>query len=486
MGRRSGGPAVTFSDRHPKTGSMQHVLTLAVFLVALAAIPQNALARDAAKAPLPAQFKLANGMDVIVVEDRRAPVVTHMVWYKAGSADEVAGKSGIAHFLEHLMFKGTKANPKGAIDRIIARAGGVHNAFTSLDVTVYHQQVPKAQLGLMMSLEADRLANLTLEEKDVLSERDVILEERNQSVDSQPDAILSEQVSAALYTNHRYGVPVLGWRHEMEGLTRADALDFYQRYYTPNNVILVVAGDVAAGEVKALAEKHYGALRPRPVPPRIRAAEPAPLTARRVSLADARVTQPQWSRSYLATSYRLAKAKAETVDEAHALDLFAQILGGGSSSLLYRSLVQDQKLAVSVSASSYAGSIDEGSFGISATPAPGVRLARLEAAIDLLIQKTLREGVAEADMVRAKTRFISDTIFGRDDQSTQAQAYGYGVASGLTLEDVADWPDRIRAITKDQVDAAARKYLTPERSVTALLEPAAAKQSAPEPSKGGR
>jgi zinc protease len=226
-------------------------------------------------APSISSFNLANGMQVVVIPDHRTPVVTHMVWYKNGSADDPPGKSGIAHFLEHLMFKGTETRPKGMFSNLVSELGGQENAFTSFDYTAYFQKVAKEHLGTMMSFEADRMKNLVLSDEDVLPERDVVLEERRMRTDSDPGAQLSESLGRTLYVNHPYGLPIIGWQHEIEGLNREDALAYYRRFYTPENAILVVAGDVTEAAVRSLAEETYGRIAARgEAPRRNRTAEP--------------------------------------------------------------------------------------------------------------------------------------------------------------------------------------------------------------------
>jgi zinc protease len=308
--------------------SIRAVLVIAVLTVL--ALP----ARDARAAQV-TQFALANGMTVVVIPDRRTPVVTHMIWYRVGAADEPAGKSGIAHFLEHLMFKGTAKNPAGRFSQRLAAIGGQENAFTSNDYTGYFQRTAREHLGELMDFEADRMTGLVLSDEIIKSERDVILEERNQRIENEPGARLSEQVSAAQYLNHPYHKPIIGWRHEMETLNREDALTFYRRFYAPQNAVLVVAGDVTPDEVRTLAEKTYGQIhRIGVAEARQRPQEPPQIAERRVIFADPRVTQPSFQRSYLVPSHATAKG-----GEDHALDLMAHILGGGSNSRLYRALV---------------------------------------------------------------------------------------------------------------------------------------------------
>ena len=274
---------------------------------------------------------LDNGMQIVVIPDRRAPVVTHMVWYKVGSADEERGKSGIAHFLEHLMFKGTAKYKAGEFSRAVSEIGGNENAFTSSDYTAYYQQVTPEALPRMMEFEADRMRGLVLTDEVVAPERDVVIEERRQRVENNPGAVLAEEIDATLYQNHPYGVPVIGWMQEIEQLDRDDAFAFYDRYYAPNNAILVVAGDVDAAEVRTLAEATYGKVPRGPdLPPRVRAQEPEQNTRRTVSMTDPRVTLPSFQMSFLTPSY----ASADD-GEAEALDLMSEILGGGIRSRLY-------------------------------------------------------------------------------------------------------------------------------------------------------
>jgi zinc protease len=411
-------------------------------------------------------FTLANGMDVVVVPDHRAPVVTHMVWYRVGSADEQRGKSGIAHFLEHLMFKGTKAHPAGEFSNTVSELGGQENAFTSYDYTAYFQRVPKEALKTMMEFEADRMTGLVLTDDVVLPERDVILEERRSRTDSDPAAQLSEAVSATLWMNHPYGLPIIGWSHEIASLTREDALAFYEKYYTPNNAILVVAGDIDAAEVKKLAGETYGKVKRRADPPkRLRPREPVQVAARRVALADARVRQPSVSRVYLAPSYRTAEGA-----DAYALDVLAVIFGGGSTSRLYRSLVVDKGIAAG--AGSYYGgsSLDDSRFVIYASPRPDHTLAELEAALDAEVAKLIDGGVNTDELERAKTRLIADTVYDLDSQASLARTFGSALTTGMEIKDVLDWPERIRAVTADEVIAAAKKVLLIRQSVTGLLE----------------
>ncbi|GAU81077.1 pitrilysin family protein [Bosea sp. BIWAKO-01] len=414
-------------------------------------------------------FRLANGLDVVVVPDRRAPVVTHMVWYRNGSADDPAGKSGIAHFLEHLMFKGTARWPAGEFSKIVAGYGGQENAFTSFDYTAYFQRVPKEHLRAMMDYEADRMTGLAFDESVVAPERDVVLEERRMRVDADPAAQLGEEFSSALFVHHPYGTPIIGWEHEIEGLTRDDAFTYYQRFYTPENAILVVAGDTDLDEVRTLAEATYGQIAARgQAPVRKRPAEPAPRAARRVSLSDPRVRQPSLRRGWLTPTYLSGDRS-----EAFALELVADILGGGTTSRLYRQLCVEQELAAGASAYFMGSMVDRAAFQMSTSPRPGIDMAALEAGLDKALATFLADGPSEIELSRARTRLVAETIFARDSQSSLARIFGASLAVGETVEDVLAWPERIEAVTREAVIEAARRYLRPDRSVTGLLLPAA-------------
>jgi zinc protease len=417
-------------------------------------------------------FTLANGLDLVVIPDRRTPVVTHMIWYKVGSADETAGKSGIAHFLEHLMFKGTAKHPAGQFSRTVSKLGGQENAFTSTDYTGYFQRTSREYLPTLMEFEADRMTGLVLSDEVVLPELQVVLEEQNTRVANNPGARLGEQVVAALYLNHPYGRPVIGWRHEIEQLNREDALAFYRRFYTPNNAVVVVAGDVTAAEVKTLAESTYGKVKPLgPVGARLRPKEPIPQAVRHVTLADPRVAQPSLQRSYLVPSYATAQP-----GEAEALDVLAHVLGSGSTSRLYRTLVVEKDIATSAGAWYQGSALDLSRLGVYATPKPGVTLPQLEDAMDAAIAVIADEGISASELERAKTRMIADVVYDQDNQATLARWYGTALTTGMSVESVRTWPDRIRTVTADAVRAAARQFLDKRRSVTGYLIKEAARQ----------
>jgi zinc protease len=407
-------------------------------------------------------FALPNGLQIVVVPDHRMPVVTHMVWFRAGSADEAQGKSGIAHFLEHLMFKGTKKIPPGEYSKIVARNGGQDNAFTNLDFTAYFERVSRDRLELVMGMNADRLANLQLTDKIVQPELQVILEERRQRVENNPGALLAEEMDAALYKNSRYGIPVIGWFHEMQGLTTADALDWWTHHYAPNNAILVVAGDITAKELRPLAERAYGRVKARAVPARGRVTEPAQSAARRVTVSDARAEQDEFERVYHAPNESDPQLSV-------ALDVLSELLGGSATSRLNKTLVVERAIAAGASSSYASTRVEEGEFRVSATPRPGVSLAALEAGIDGVIAKLLKDGVTADEVRGAKFNLIAEAAYARDSSEDLAGLFGQTLAVGETIEDVTQWPARIAAVTPERVMEAAKGVFKLDQSVTGLL-----------------
>jgi zinc protease len=410
-------------------------------------------------------FTLGNGLEVVVIPDHRTPVVTHMVWYKVGSADETAGKSGLAHFLEHLMFKGTNKNPLGRYSQTVATIGGQENAFTTDDYTAYYQRVPRERLKTLMEFESDRMTGLVLTDEVVKPELQVVLEEQNMRVANNPGARLGEAMEAALYLNHPYGRPVIGWRHEIEKLDREGALAFYRRFYTPNNAVLVVAGDVTAEEVKTLAEATYGKVeRVAQIAARERPKEPVQEAARTVTLADPRVTQSSLRRIYLAPSSTTAEP-----GESEALDVLSSILGSGSNSRLYQALVIDKDIALNVGAGYDGTALDYSPFQVSVTPKPGTTLPQIEAAMDAVLAEVIDKGVTAEELARSKNGLIASAAYAQDNQTTLARWFGAALTTGLTVEQVLSWPERIGRVTPDSVRAAARRYLDKRRSVTGYL-----------------
>ncbi|WP_051955847.1 M16 family metallopeptidase [Beijerinckia mobilis] len=432
-----------------------------------AGLTPSAATPSKAGGPNISQARLANGLDIVVIPDHRAPVITHMVWYRNGSADDPLGKSGIAHFLEHLMFKGTRNHKQGEFSELIADFGGQENAFTSNDYTAYFQRVAREHLRVCMEYEADRMKNLVLSDEVVAPEREVVMEERRMRTDSDPSDLLNEAVQAALYTHHPYGKPIIGWSHEIESLDRQDALAYYDRFYTPENAILVVAGDVEADEVLALATEVYGGIATHGAPPRrSRPREPEPRAHRVVKMVDEKVEQPTHQGVFLVPSYKTAAP-----GEAEALEVLGHLLGAGPTSLLFKTLVVKDKVAVAAGAYYQGTAVDQTRFYVYGIPAPGISLEDIDAAIDAVVAKVSAEGVSEADLNRAKTRLVAEATYAQDNQSTLARWYGSSLSVGLTLEDIAQWPSRIEAVSAEDVKKATR-WLAKHRGVTGFLLPA--------------
>ena len=448
----------------------------ALLIALMALLPAAAIAQEAPDTDIDqvTSYTLDNGLKLVVIEDHRAPVVTHMVWYRAGSADEPPGSSGVAHFLEHLLFKGTDTLAPGEFSATVAKQGGNDNAFTSYDFTAYFQRVAADRLDLMMQMEADRMVNLRLDEENVATERNVIIEERNMRVENDPGSLFREQLNAAQYLNHRYGTPVIGWQHELPQLTLEDAVSFYSTYYAPNDAIVVVAGDVVPEDVLAMAQEHYGAVPANPdLPQRMRPEEPRQMAARRLVMEDPRVAQPYLTRSYLAP-----ERDSGDQAEAAALTVLAEILGGGTTSLMAEKLQFDAQIAVQSAAWYDAVSLDDTNFTLIVVPVPGVTLPEAEAAMDGVLQGFLETGVDEDQLERIKMQVRAAQIYSRDDVNGLANRYGAALASGLTIEDVQDWPSALQAVTAEDVMKAARDVFQLKNSVTGYLTAPAAVQNA--------
>jgi zinc protease len=437
-------------------------------LIAVAVVAFAGLSAARATVFNPSTITLANGLQVVVIENHRAPVVTHMVWYRVGAADEVPGKTGIAHFLEHLMFKGTKTVPPSGFSQIVARLGGSENAFTTEDYTAYFQSVAVEHLEEMMKLEADRMVNLVLTDDVVMPERDVILEERRQRIDNDPGAQMMEMTRAALFLNHPYRMPTIGWENEMRGLTTADAIAWHQKWYQPGNAIVVISGDVTMDQVRPLAEKYYGVLPATVAPVRARPDEPAQFAPRRLTKEDPRVQLASWTRLYQAPSYhRGAK------EHAYALEVLAELLGGGTSSRLYRSLVVEQKVATGAGSGYDGDNLDLSTFSLYASAQSGGGVDAIEPAMDAEIARLLKDGVTEDEVARAKKSLQAEAVKARDSLSGPARLVGAALATGSTIEDIEAWPDRIGAVTVADVNAAARAVFDIDYSVTSILLPKA-------------
>jgi len=438
---------------------------LAAVILPFAAVPANA--NEAVS-----HFTLENGMNVVVVEDHRAPVVQQMVWYRAGSADEPKGASGVAHFLEHLLFKATEKMESGEFSATVAANGGRDNAFTSYDYTAYFQRVAADRLELMMRMESDRMRNIRLTPENIRTERDVILEERNQRTENNPSALFNEQMNAAQYLNHRYGVPVIGWKHEMQTLDLDDALGFYETYYSPNNAILVVSGDVEPKAVLTLAEKYYGVIPANPdLPDRLRTEEPPQTAERRLTFRDPRVAQPYVSRSYLAP-----ERDPGAQEKAAALTILAEILGGGTTSFLAEKMQFDTQVATYTAAYYRGSSIDDTTFNFIVVPADDVTLQQAEDALDAALADFVSTGVDVAQLDRIKLQIRAAQIYARDDADSVANRYGQALAMGMTVQDVQRWPDVLEAVTAGDIMQAASEVLDRRASVTGWLMKAEAAQ----------
>ncbi|PYG30503.1 zinc protease [Pelagimonas varians] len=432
---------------------------------AMALIPPAAFASQGGSQDQVTTYALENGLEVVVIEDHRSSAVVHMLWYRAGSADEPRGTSGIAHFLEHLLFKATDKLESGEFSKVVAANGGSDNAFTSYDYTGYFQRVAADRLPLMMEMEADRMVNIRLTEDDILTEREVIIEERNQRTENDPGSLLREQRQAAMYLNHPYGTPIIGWRHEMEELSLEDAMGYYRQYYAPNNAILIVAGDVEPEEVLALAKEHYGPVPANPdLKDRVRPSEPRHMAERRMIFRDARVAQPYVMRTYLAP-----ERDSGAQEKAAALTILAELLAGGQTSVLTRKLQFETQQAVYSSAFYSGTSLDDTTFGLIIVPAQGVSLEEGEAALDAAVSEFLEEGVDEEQLARIKFQMKAQQIYARDNTNQLARRYGGALTSGLTVADVQAWPEILQSVTPEDVIAAAHEVFNLKKSVTGYL-----------------
>jgi len=435
---------------------------LAMSLAALAL----ALACSQASAADAQERVLGNGMKVIVKEDHRSPTVVSMIWYRAGSMDEVSGTTGVAHVLEHMMFKGTKKVPAGEFSRIIARAGGRDNAFTSRDYTGYHQQLHKSGLALAIELEADRMANLALSKDEFEREIRVVMEERRMRTDDEAHSQLSEQLMATVYLTHPYRTPVVGWMNDLTNMSVNDAKAWYDTWYVPNNAILVVAGDVAAEEVFRLAEKHFGPIPSRALPERKRAIEPQQTGMRRITVK-APAELP-----YLLMAYHVPTLKDSEKDwEPYALVVLNGVLDGYDAARLNRELVKTQRIADSAG-SSY-DSVNRGPalFFFDGVPAAGKTVAEVEQALRDQIRRIVDEGISEQELNRVKAQVTSAQVFSQDSVYFQAMRIGRLEASGLSHNAIDLQVRKLKEITAEQVREVARRYLTDDNLTVGILDP---------------
>jgi zinc protease len=450
--------------RSPRCRTARATLLLAIAAI-FAALPS--VSPQAAPQRRASEFTLANGMQVVVIPDTRSPVVTHVVWYKVGGADNAPGQSGLAHFLEHLMFRSTKKLKSGELARTVSRLGGRDNAVTSHDATYYFQRLPKEHLKTAMGMEADRMRNLNLNDAEVAAERDVVLQERRSVVDSKPLAILDELINANLYLNHPYRTPVIGWEHEIKTLDRQKAVTFYRRFYAPNNAILVVAGDVTPDEVRTLAQDTYGRVQRQPGTFRVaRPAEPRQPGIRRLELRDPRARNIALQRYYATPSYKSAEG-----NDAVALDTLSIILGDGPTSRLYRELVEEKDIAANAGASFSAVALDGGSLTLYAVPGEGTTREALEAALDAAIARFVKDGPTEEELEQAKNAMIASYVYSADNQAGLAQRYGSNLVIGRTIAEIEEWPDQVAKVTAADVKRVAARYLDLQASVTGYLLP---------------
>lgn len=433
-----------------------------VFMI-FAALPSYA--QDSEKIFNAQSFTLDNGLQVVLVENHRAPIVTHMMWYKVGGADDPAGKSGLAHMFEHLMFRGSKNVAPGDFSKRVRALGGEDNAFTSYDYTAYFQNIASEHLEEMMRMEADRMQDLNVQEEEFFSEQKVVMEERRQRTDNDPRSRFYEQLGYNLFPHHPYGIPLIGWMNEIASLTPEDAREFYKKWYAPNNAILVVSGDVTLDALKEMTQKYYGDLTPYPEldQPRVRSEIAEFYGEYDVRYQHERIQQPQIIRMSRVPSIR---------GEKHlgiALQILEDVLGSGSTTRFYKSLVVEQKLASNAGFNVSNASYNEGQIYVYATPLPGVSLDVLNKAIVTELQDILREGVTEEEVQESKDRMVAQAIFARDSVSGPARIIGRGLASGLTLDDIEYWTRDLQEITTVQVNEAARKYLLPDPSQNLII-----------------
>ncbi|MBI3197846.1 MAG: insulinase family protein [Rhodospirillales bacterium] len=413
-------------------------------------------------------FTLTNGLQVVVLPARRAPIVTQMMVYKVGSADESFGRTGVAHFLEHMMLKGTERVASGEFSRIVSRNGGRDNAYTTFDSTGYYQIVAPDRLDLVMRMEADRMTGLRITERELISERQVVLEERRSRIDNVPAALLDEAAREQLFGRHKpYAMPVIGYVDDIKKLNITELTTFYRRFYTPGNAVLIVAGDTTPEIVRKLAEKHYGPIPNRKVEARRRPAQGGTDLPQRVSRADARVVEPRWSCDWLAPSYRVGETKY-----AYALQVLARLFGGSETSRLWRALVTDSKIALSASAGYSPASLGLSSFGVGVHPTPQRTVREIETAVNLEMKKLIDGGVTANEVERAQNQLLAAAIYAQDSLASGPRLYGAVLSTGGTMADIDAWPERIAAVTPAEVAAAAQSVWRDSGAVISLLTPA--------------
>ncbi len=401
-------------------------------------------------------FKLENGLEVIIIPNNRAPVVTSMIWYKVGAADEPQGLSGMAHYFEHLMFKGTDKLAPGEFSRTVKKLGGNDNAFTGQDYTAYFQTIAVEHLDKMLAMEADRMVNLKVPKEHFISEKKVVLEERRQRTENDPKGLFGEQMRSALFVNHPYGTPTIGWMDEIKGYDWEDVKIFYDAWYAPNNAVIIISGDVTIKSVKPLVEKHFADIKPKELPKRVRPSVPKAIGQTKMILRHSSIHQPSFSKVFLAPSFQNAKK------DALALQVLEQILSGGPTTRLYKALVVDNKKAISVGLSYNGTASDYGTLSLFGTPVENGDLDTLINDIHAEIKALQVNGVTAKELEDAKQQLIDSAIYARDSLSGPAMTIGQNIMTGSTLDDVENWPEAIQAVTADEVRNVAIKYLTLE------------------------
>ena len=413
------------------------------------------------------EFKLDNGLKIVVQEDHRAPVVVSQVWYRAGALDEVNGKTGVAHVLEHMMFKGTKAVPAGKFSRLIAAAGGKENAFTAQDQTTYYQQLEKSNLPLSIKLEADRMANLNLTDEEFAKEIKVVMEERRWRTEDKPQSKVNEQFNSTIYHVHPYGRPVVGWMNDLENMTAADAREWYNTWYAPNNATLVVVGDVNAQDVLKLAKQYFGPLKPHALPARKPQVEPEQKGERRV------VVKAQAKLPYVLMGFHVPSLQDADKDvDPYALEILAGVLNGNASARLNQNLVRQSQIAIDVDAGY--DMVQRGRqsiFVLDGTPSEGRSVAELEAAILNEVEKIKTGGVTEEELQRVKAQVIAADVYQRDSMFYQAMQIGNLETAGFSWRILKDYPAKLQAVTAEQVQLVAKKYFNKDNLTVATLDP---------------
>ncbi len=413
------------------------------------------------------EFKLDNGLKIVVQEDHRAPVVVSQVWYRAGALDEVNGKTGVAHVLEHMMFKGTKAVPAGKFSRLIAAAGGKENAFTAQDQTTYYQQLEKSNLPLSIKLEADRMANLNLTDEEFAKEIKVVMEERRWRTEDKPQSKVNEQFNSTIYHVHPYGRPVVGWMNDLENMTAADAREWYNTWYAPNNATLVVVGDVNAQDVLKLAKQYFGPLKPHALPARKPQVEPEQKGERRV------VVKAQAKLPYLLMGFHVPSLQDADKDvDPYALEILAGVLNGNASARLNQNLVRQSQIAIDVDAGY--DMVQRGRqsiFVLDGTPSEGKSVAELEAALLNEVEKIKTGGVTEEELQRVKAQVIAADVYQRDSMFYQAMQIGNLETAGFSWRILKDYPAKLQAVTAEQVQLVAKKYFNKDNLTVATLDP---------------